>query len=108
MWAQSSIEVGRVVAAARRHRGLTQEELARQTGVTQAWISQVEKGKDNAQIGKVLRLLSYLGVRLRVGEAPWIEAEVPAGPAGPVSLSQVLDRLSGKSSAPVPRKRLRK
>ncbi len=71
MWAQSSAEVGKIIAAARRHRGLTQAELARASGVTQAWISQVEKGKDNAQIGKVLRLLSYLGVRLRVGEAPW-------------------------------------
>jgi y4mF family transcriptional regulator len=73
IWAQTAAQIGGVVAAARRHRGLTQVQLARETGVTQAWISQIEKGKDNAQLGKVLRILSYLGVRLRVGEAPWDE-----------------------------------
>ena len=29
------------------------------------------KAKETAQIGKVLHALSYLGVRLRIGVAPW-------------------------------------
>jgi HTH-type transcriptional regulator/antitoxin HipB len=72
VWAQSAAEIGRVVATARRHRRLTQTQLARALGVTQNWISEIERGKDSAQIGKILRVLSFLGVRLEVGEAPWI------------------------------------
>lgn len=71
MWAQSAAEIGRIVATARRHRRLTQTQLARALGVTQNWISEIERGKDSAQIGKILRALSFLGVRLEVGEAPW-------------------------------------
>jgi y4mF family transcriptional regulator len=96
MWAQSPAEIGRIVVAARRHRGLTQAGLARAAGVTQAWISQVEQGKDNAQIGKVLRLLSYLGVRLRVGEAPW-EKSGTAEEASSGILAQVLSSLSDEA-----------
>ena len=72
MWAQSAAEIGRIVATARRHRRLTQIQLARALGVTQNWISEIERGKDTAQIGKILRVLSFLGVRLEVGDAPWV------------------------------------
>jgi y4mF family transcriptional regulator len=71
MWAQSPAEIGKIVVAGRRYRKLTQSQLARATGVTQTWISQIEQGKETAQIGKILRILSYLGVRLQVGAAPW-------------------------------------
>jgi y4mF family transcriptional regulator len=71
MWSQSAAEVGKIIAAARRHHKLTQAELARALGATQTWVSEVEQGKETAQIGKVLRALSYLGVRLRIGVAPW-------------------------------------
>jgi y4mF family transcriptional regulator len=108
MWAQSSAEVGKIISAARRQRGLTQAELARASGVTQAWISQVEQGKDNAQIGKVLRLLSYLGVRLRVGEAPWDPQTPPREQDGPNVLSQVLTSLARDPSSPPSRKPARK
>lgn len=74
MWAQSATEIGRIIASARRHRGLTQTALARSLGVSQNWISEIERGKDTAQIGKVLRILSFLGVRLEVGEAPWADS----------------------------------
>src|SRR5437868_5981308 len=74
MWAQSAREIGKIVAVARRHRGLTQAQLGSAVGVTQHWISQIEQGKDTAQIGKVLHVLSFLGIRLQVGEAPWSAA----------------------------------
>ena len=91
MWAQSPAEIGKVIATARRHRKLTQSQLASATGVTQTWISQVEQGKDNAQIGKVLRLLSYLGVRPRVGAAPWLSREARDAHTSAVPLSEVID-----------------
>jgi y4mF family transcriptional regulator len=71
MWAQSAAEVGKIIAAARRHHKLTQTEFAQAIGATQAWVSEVEQGKETAQIGKVLRALSHLGVRLQTGVAPW-------------------------------------
>ena len=52
MWAQSAAEVGKIVAAARRHHKLTQAELARALGSTQTWVSAVEQGKDTAQIAR--------------------------------------------------------
>lgn len=58
LWVQTSAQIGAVIATARRHRGITQVELAREMGVTQSWLSQIEKGKDNAQLGKVLRVFS--------------------------------------------------
>ena len=94
MWAQSARDVGKIIATARRSRGLSQAELARAVGSTQAWVSAVERGKETAQIGKVLRLLSYLQVRLAVVQAPWL-TEQPLGVAEPtVALADVLDALS--------------
>ncbi len=90
MWAHSAAEVGKIVAAARRFRRLTQSELARAIGATQTWVSEVERGKETAQIGKVLRALGFLGVRLRTGVAPW-NGRKPAGRGPPhVSLSEII------------------
>ena len=103
MWAQSAAEIGRIVATARRQRGLTQTELARAAGVTQNWISEIERGKDTAQIGKILRVLSFLGVRLTVGEAPWMAASQrgPAKPSG-ASLGDILSAHSTSSRGKKP------
>jgi len=92
LWAQTAAQVGDIIATARRHRSLTQVELARALGVTQSWLSQIEKGKENAQLGKVLRVLSYLGVRLRVGESPWDDGALPS--QTDPNIQQVLTKLS--------------
>lgn len=95
MWAQSAVEIGRIIAAARRHRKISQAELARAIGASQAWVSEVERGKDNAQIGKVLRTLAYLGVKLRTGVTPWVEGKPSKAAAAPrVSLESVLESLT--------------
>ena len=41
-------------------RGLTQQELAKQTNTSTKFISNVENGKDTAHIGKVLLLIRAL------------------------------------------------
>lgn len=105
MWAQSAAEIGRIVATARRHRALTQSQLARELGVTQKWLSEIERGKDTAHIGRVLRVLSFLGVRLEVGEAPWKERRKFTSPApGRASLDEIL---TAHTKAPRDRKRSR-
>jgi y4mF family transcriptional regulator len=70
MWARTTSEIGKVIRAARKRRKLSQAELARLLGTTQAWISEIEQGKDTAQIGLVLRVLSQLGVKLRTDDVP--------------------------------------
>jgi HTH-type transcriptional regulator/antitoxin HipB len=90
MWAQSAAEVGKIITAARQHRKLTQAELARAIGATQKWVSEVEKGKETAQIGKVLRALSHLGIRMQVGIAPWSARKIATLETEGVSLSDII------------------
>jgi y4mF family transcriptional regulator len=95
MWAQSAAEIGNILATARRHHNLTQAELALAIGATQAWVSEVEQGKETAQIGKVLRALSHLGVRLRTGVVPWSARKSPVPPPEGISLSDILAAHTG-------------
>ena len=98
MWAQSAAEIGKIVAAARRHHKLTQAQLAQAIGSTQAWVSEVEQGKETAQIGKVLRALSHLGVRLRTGVVPWSAGKSSAPAPKGVSLSDIISAHSDPGS----------
>lgn len=66
MFVQSALDIGKLVANARAQQKITQSQLARATGTSQNWVSEVEAGKPTAQIGKVLSVLSYLGVRLQI------------------------------------------
>jgi HTH-type transcriptional regulator / antitoxin HipB len=91
MWAQTPAEIGKIIELARRHRGLKQAELAVAVGTTQAWISAIEKGKATAHIGKVLGVLSYLNVRLKVGAGPGtVQSTIITPQTGGISLSGLL------------------
>ncbi len=61
---RSSRDLGQLIAATRRRRGLSQRQVADALGATQAWISRVEQGQQRAGIGQVLRLMSHLGITL--------------------------------------------
>lgn len=50
----------------RRSQGATQAELAGISGVGIRFVSDVENGKESAEVGKVLRLLQRLGLELWV------------------------------------------
>jgi y4mF family transcriptional regulator len=95
MWAQSAAEIGKIIPTARRHHKLTQAELARAMGASQAWVSQIERGKETAQVGKVLRVLSHLGVRLRTGVIPWSAHEPVASKPDAVSLANIITKHTG-------------
>jgi transcriptional regulator with XRE-family HTH domain len=95
MWAHSAAEIGKILATARRHHQLTQAELAQAIGATQAWVSEAEQGKETAQIGKVLRALSHLGVRLRTGVVPWSARKSVASEPESVSLSDIIAAHTG-------------
>ncbi|NUA29561.1 helix-turn-helix domain-containing protein [Cupriavidus basilensis] len=68
----ATASLGQLARAARMTQKLTRDELARATGLSPAFISAVERGKETAQIGKVLLLLRELGVTL-FGEASGVQ-----------------------------------
>lgn len=61
---RSPQQLGQLLAAARRKKGLSQRAVAESLGMTQAWISQVERGHQFARLGQVLRLAAWLGIEL--------------------------------------------
>ncbi len=62
--------LGLLVRLARKEQGLTQEQLSATTGIGVRFIRELEQGKASCQIGKVLLVLSMLGLDVHVkGEA---------------------------------------
>ncbi len=57
-------DIGETVRRTRRSQGLTQIELAGASGTGVRFIMELEKGKESCQIGKVLRVLGMLGLKL--------------------------------------------
>ncbi|RDV37613.1 transcriptional regulator [Bradymonadaceae bacterium TMQ3] len=58
----SVAELGARIREARQSQGLTQQEFADVCGVGVRFLSEVERGKESAEIGLVLRLLSRAGL----------------------------------------------
>lgn len=59
-------ELGAVIRARRKTVGLTQRELADAAGTSLRLVSEVERGKANARLESVLKLLAELGLELYV------------------------------------------
>lgn len=55
---------------ARKQKNLTQEELSKRTGITQADISRIENGTRNPSLEMVKRLARGLGMRLKLELIP--------------------------------------
>lgn len=55
-------ELGQLIRDARKLRGMTQRDLALWTNTSQKFVSEIEKGKETAQIGKVLLLMRVLDI----------------------------------------------
>lgn len=60
----SASDLGLVVRERRQRRRMTQEELARASGVSRRWLADLEAGKAGAEVGLVLRTLAALGLVL--------------------------------------------
>jgi len=56
--------LGRAVRAVREERGISQVQLAADTGFMQSWISHVEHGRRNPSWSNVVRLAGGLGIRV--------------------------------------------
>lgn len=57
-------EIGRLVRETRKGLGVTQKELALTSGTGLRFIIELEKGKETAEIGKVLTILQTLGIQV--------------------------------------------
>lgn len=57
-------DIGELVKRTRKNMGITQKELALTAGTGIRFIIDLEKGKDTAQLGKVLKVLRTLGVNI--------------------------------------------
>lgn len=66
---QSIDELGRVVRAERKAQGMTQGDLAAACGVSRRFLSELERGRETAGVGHVLRVLHMLGLRVAL-ESP--------------------------------------
>jgi transcriptional regulator with XRE-family HTH domain len=56
------VALGLAVRSIREERGISQVQLAADTGFTQSWISHVERGNRNPSWSNVVRLAAGLGV----------------------------------------------
>ena len=61
--------LGAAIRTARKAHGLTQSQLAGLAGTGLRLISELERGKPGAELGKVLDVLAVLGLRMLVVEA---------------------------------------
>ncbi|GAB3454355.1 helix-turn-helix transcriptional regulator [Kineococcus endophyticus] len=57
-------QVGRWLHGLRRQAGLTQTQLSQRTGVSQRYISELERGKSDLTLSRLLLLTEALGATL--------------------------------------------
>lgn len=63
---RSPQELGRLARRERKHQNLTLDEVYSASGLTTRFLSEFERGKANASLGRVMRALQILGLELLV------------------------------------------
>ena len=64
------MEAGALVRNSRTAAGLTQAELARRAGTTQAAVARLESGRVSPRVGTLQKMLAAAGCRLELGTSP--------------------------------------
>jgi transcriptional regulator with XRE-family HTH domain len=85
-----------LIAEIRRSSGLSQAELARQTGLDRSVLSAYEHGRRQPSVGALARIAASAGLELRLAPASDYAASEHAGRV----LSQVLDLAEALPYAP--------
>lgn len=62
----SANTLGLLIRAVRKTQNLRMDDVAGSAGVGHVFVREVERGKETAQIGKVMQLLDELGIVLKV------------------------------------------
>lgn len=60
----TSKDIGSLIRTERKRQGLTQTELAGLCGIGLTFLSNLENGKQTAELGKALNVLTMLGIDL--------------------------------------------
>ena len=63
-WIRSTGDLGRYLRAYRKARGINLETAAGLSNVSIKFLSEFERGKETAEIGKVLKVLNAVGLKL--------------------------------------------
>ena len=61
-------DFGKALRKRRKSLGYTQEEVSAITGFSASFISELERGKETAELGKALHLANMLGMDLEMKE----------------------------------------
>lgn len=75
---RTAAEVGAFIRSAREKAHMTQAALAAEVGVSRKWVSEVEQGKQAAEVGKVLAALLHLGFTPMASPTPPPASDVDA------------------------------
>ena len=59
-------DLGRAVRLARKRQKLRQDDLAAMAGLSHVFLGDLEKGKGSVSVGRMLKVLEELGLRLRI------------------------------------------
>ncbi len=59
-------DIGQAVRRKRKEQGILQEKAAGLSGVGTKFLSQLENGKETAEIGKILQVLRALGLEIYI------------------------------------------
>lgn len=59
-------DVGKLVKETRKKQGFTQVQLAQLSNVGARFLSDLENGKQTCEVGKMLKVLANLGIKLEV------------------------------------------
>lgn len=62
----STNDIGKAVRAKRKSDGLTQVDAAALCGVGTRFLGELERGKESAQVGKVIRIVQGLGLEIQL------------------------------------------
>lgn len=57
-------DIARLIRQTRKMQGLTQADVAGMSGLGRRFISELESGKESAQVAKVILVLNVLGIGL--------------------------------------------
>jgi transcriptional regulator with XRE-family HTH domain len=59
-------DLGLLIRAARKNQKLRMDDVAGSAGVAPVFVREVARGKETVQLGRVLKLLSELGIEIKV------------------------------------------
>lgn len=82
---QTTRAFGAAVRSARKDHGLSQTDLAARAGVGRPWLSELERGKRTAEIGRALSVLSALDLAV-------VFVPMPDADASGIDLDRLLDQ----------------